>query len=174
MAKDGNYRVQQPVKASALLRKLKEGFIMGKVINFGFAPTHDPNFGIQRKNIAPRLTRNNWRNKAICRTIDGHCLYVMIQRAKIHENRQTQSRYFVQVHLGGPVGREFDADFQKLKDALAYANGEDGAVFAKSTQPATPEEYPLGHDADTYITGFSVQGRERRPNFTIRIPGRTH
>ena len=30
MAKDGNQRVQQPVKASALLRKLKEGFVMTK------------------------------------------------------------------------------------------------------------------------------------------------
>ena len=30
MAKDGNQRVQQPVKASALLRKLKEGFCYGE------------------------------------------------------------------------------------------------------------------------------------------------
>ena len=73
---------------------------MGKVVYFGAAPTHDPIYGIRRDNIAPRLTRNNWRNKAPCRTIDGRCLYVMIQRGKVHENRQPQRRYFVQVHLG--------------------------------------------------------------------------
>ena len=145
---------------------------MAKVTYFGFAPTHDPVYGIRRENIAPRLTRNNWRNKATCRTIDGRCLYVMIQRGKIHENRQTRRRYFVQVHLGGPAGRDFDADFQKLKDALAYANGQDGSNFADATQLATPEEYPAGRGADTYITGFTGRGRERHPNFTISLPGK--
>ena len=144
---------------------------MGKMTNFGFAPPHDPMFGIQRKNIVPRLTRNNWRTKATCRTIDGQCLYVMIQLGKVSENGHTESRYFVTVHLGGPAGSNFEADFQKLKDALAYANGQDGAVFAEATQLATPEEYPVDRGTDTYITGFTGQGRDRRSNFTIRLPG---
>ena len=145
---------------------------MAKVVIFGFAPTHDPIYGIRRENIAPRLTRNNWRNKATCRTIDDRCLYVTIQRGKIRENRKTQSRYFVQVHPGVPAGPDFGADFQKLKDALAYANGQEGSNFADATRPATPKEYPAGRGADTYITGFTGRGREHRPNFTIRLPGK--
>jgi hypothetical protein len=144
---------------------------MGRLTDFGFAPPHDPMFGIQHKNIVPRLTRNNWRTKATCRTIDGQCLYVMIQLGKVSSNGQTKSRYFVTVHLGGLTGRNFGSDFQKLKDALAYANGQDGAAFAEVTQIAIPEEYPVDRGADTYISGFTGQGRERRSNFTIRLPG---
>jgi hypothetical protein len=144
---------------------------MAKVIYFGSAPAHDPIYGIQRKNITSRLTRNNWRIKATCRTIGGNCLYVMIQLGEIYEKEQKQERYFVQIHLGGPTGRDFGSDFQKLKDALAYANGEDGSAFAEATQLATPDEYPVDRGADTYITGFTGQGRDRRSNFTIRLPG---
>jgi hypothetical protein len=145
---------------------------MGKMINFGFAPSHDPIYGIRRKYIASRLTRNNWRNNATCRIIDGRCLYVMIQRGIVHENRQMQRRYFVQVHLGGPADLDFNANFLKLMDALAYANGQDGSAFAKATKLAIPNEYPTNSGPDTYITGFTGRGRERRPNFTIRLPGR--
>ena len=144
---------------------------MGKVTNFGIAPPHDPMFGVRSENIVSRLTRNNWRTKATCRTIDGHCLYVMIQLGKVSENGQTENRHFVTVHLGGPIGRGFSSDFQKLKDALAYANGQDGSAFAEATQLSTPDEYPVDRGADTYITGFTGQGRERRSNFTIRLPG---
>lgn len=144
---------------------------MGKMTNFGFAPPQDPMFGIQRKNIVPRLTRNNWRTKAACRTIDGQCLYVMIQLGKVSEDGQTERRYVVTVHHGGSISQDFRADFQKLKDATAYANGQDGSGFAEATQLATSEEYPIDRGADTYITGFTGRGIDRRSNFTIRLPG---
>ena len=144
---------------------------MAKVNYLGSAPAHDPIYGIRRKNIASRLTRNNWRTKATCRTIGRNCLYVVIQLGEVYEKGQKQERYFVQVHLGGPAGQDFGSDFQKLKDALAYANGQDGSAFAEATQLATPDEYPVDRSADTYITGFTGQGRGRRSNFTIRVPG---
>jgi hypothetical protein len=144
---------------------------MGKLIYFGSAPAHDPIYGIRRKNIASRLTRNNWRTKATCRTIGGSCLYIMIQHGEIQGKGQKQGRYFVQVHLGGSISQDFRADFQKLKAALAYANGQDGSDFAEATQLATPDEYPVDRGADTYITGFTGQGRDSRSNFTIRLPG---
>jgi hypothetical protein len=144
---------------------------MDKVTNFGFAPPHDPMFGIRSENIVSRLTKNNWRTKATCRTFDRQYLYVMILLGKVSGNGQTKRRYFVTVHLGGAISRDFRADFQKLKEALAYANGIDGSAFAEATQPANPAEYPVDRGADTYITGFTGRGRERQSNFTIRLPG---
>ena len=43
--------------------------------------------------------------------------------------------------------------FDKLFDALAYANGEDGSDFAHATRPARREEYPLYQGPTVWPTG---------------------
>jgi len=146
---------------------------MATVINFGLAPPHDPMFGICSGNIVPRLTQKNWRKKATGRIRDGRFLYVMVQQGEQKIDGRKQKRYFVRVHLGEPIDRQLNADFDKLVDALAYANGEGNTAMTLATEPAVPEEYPDNRGADFFITGFTGQGRERRQNFTIRLPGKT-
>ena len=145
---------------------------MATNISFGLAPLHDPMFGICSDNIVPRLTQKNWRKKAIGRIRDGRFLYVMVKQGEQKIDGREQKRYFVSVHLGEPNDRQLNADFDKLIDALAYANGEGETAMTLATEPAAPEEYPDNRGADFFITGFTGQGRGRRPNFTIRLPGK--
>ena len=146
---------------------------MATVINFGMAPPHDPMFGIRSGNIVPRLTQKNWRKKATGRIRDGRFLYVMVNQGEQKIDGRKKKRYFVRVHLGEPIDQQLNADFDKLVDALAYANGEGNTAMTLATEPAAPEEYPDNRGADFFITGFTGQGRERRQNFTIRLPGKT-
>jgi hypothetical protein len=145
---------------------------MATIINFGLAPPHDPMFGIRSVNIVPRLTQKNWRRKATGRTRDGRFLYVMVNRGEQGIDGLKQKRYFVRVHLGEPIDQQLNADFDKLADALAYANGEGNTAMTLATEPAASEEYPDNRGADFFITGFAGQGRGRRQNFTIRLPGK--
>ena len=143
---------------------------MGKLINLGSAPPHDPMFGISRSNIVSRLTRKNWRKKAAGRAKDGRFLYVMVRLGEEKIEGKNQKRYYVRVHLGLPEDRSLNADFDKLAAALAYANGEDGAALASSTHMASADQIPEDRGADIYVSGFTGQGENRHHNFTLRLP----
>jgi hypothetical protein len=146
---------------------------MAKVINFGSAPPQDPVFGIDRSNIADRLSRRNWRKKAICRVIQDRCLYVHIAHGRQTHDGKTTERYYVRLKCGAEDDRQqFEKDFPTLREALAYVNGDDGSNFGRLTRPAESHEFPRGRGADTYITGFS-RDRENLlfSNFTTKIPG---
>ena len=145
---------------------------MATIIDFGMAPPHDPMFGICSGNIVPHLTQKNWRKKATGRTRDGRFLYVMLQQGEQTLDGRKQKRYFVRVHLGTPADRELNADFDKLIDALAYANGEGNTAMTLATEPATLEEKPDNRGADFFIAGFAGQGGGRRQNFSVRLPGK--
>ena len=136
---------------------------MAKIINLGSAPPHDPMFGISRSNIVSRLTRKNWRRKAAGRAKDGRFLYVMVRLGEEKIDGKNQKRYYVRVHLGLPEDRSLNADFDKLTDALAYANGEDGAALASSTHMASADQFPEDRGADIYVSGFTGQGEKSAP-----------
>ena len=113
-----------------------------------------------RSNIVSRLTRKNWRRKAAGRAKDGRFLYVMVRLGE--ENRWEKSETILRpkLHLGLPEDRSLNADFDKLTDALAYANGEDGAALASSTHMASADQIPEDRGADIYVSGFTGQGKE--------------
>ncbi|MFP6735702.1 MAG: hypothetical protein VB959_17930, partial [Rhodospirillales bacterium] len=81
-------------------------------------------------------------------------------------------RHYVKIHFGSEEDRPFERDFRTLKEALAYANGDDGATFGRETRPAETGEFPRSQEADTHITGFSRKDGRLQPNFTVNIPGR--
>jgi hypothetical protein len=144
---------------------------MGKVTNFGWAPPHAPIYGIDHSNIAVRLTRLNWRKKAVCRIYDDTCLYIHISRGRFTENGRKHEHYFVRIAFGKKETKPFEKDFPKLNDALAYVNGEDGSEFGRVTRIAETWEYPKGCYSDTFITGLGGSEGNLLPNFTIRVPG---
>ena len=145
---------------------------MGTIIDLGVRPPHDPMFGISSSNIASRLTPKNWRTKAVGRTKEGRFLYVMVKLRRQKIDGKKQKRYYVEVHLGLPEDRGLNADFVYLRDALAYANGEDGSALASSTHAASPDQMPEERGADICVSGFTGQGSNRRNNFTLRLPTR--
>ena len=124
-------------------------FYMGIIIDLGLAPPHDPMFGISSSNIVSYLTPKNWRKKAIGRTKHGRFLYVLVQLGRREVDGKKQKRYYARVHLGLPEDRSLNADFEKLTDALAYANGEEGSALASSTQIGSPDQMPEERSADT-------------------------
>ena len=140
-----------------------------QITNFGWAPQHDPIYGIRRENIATRLTKNNWKCKAVCRIIDDRTLYVMVRRNEPDESSRTEQRYYVQVHLGMQSDQDFNTDFETLPEALAYANGQDGSAFSRRTQPAPRGAYPENRRADTWITGYGGWGPKGLPNLTLTL-----
>ena len=143
---------------------------MGTIIDLGLAPPHDPMFGISSSNIVSHLTPKNWRKKAIGLTKEGRFLYVMVQLGRQEVDGKKQKRYYVRVHLGLPEDRSLNADFDNLPDALACANGEDGSALASSTHLASPDQMPEDRGADIFVSGFTGQGKNRRKNFTVRLP----
>jgi hypothetical protein len=143
---------------------------MGTIIDLGLAPPHDPMFGISSSNIVSHLTPKNWRKRAIGLTKEGRFLYVMVQLGRQEVDGKKQKRYYVRVHLGLPEDRSLNADFDNLPDALACANGEDGSALASSTHLASPDQMPEDRGADIFVSGFTGQGKNRRKNFTVRLP----
>ena len=143
---------------------------MGTITDFGWAPPHDPMFGISSSNIVSNLTPKNWRTRAIGLTKEGRFLYVMVQLGRQKIDGKNQKRYYVRVHLGLPEDRNLNADFDNLTDALAYANAEDGSALASSTHLASLDQMPEDRGADIFVSGFTGQGSNRRNNFTLRLP----
>jgi hypothetical protein len=126
---------------------------MAKVNWFGEAPIHDPIYGINRSNIADRLTDKNWETKAVCRVRNNQSLYILVQKGEVSDSGSEHDRYFVNIELGTKEDAASNKDFATLKDALAYANGEDGSEFAQETRPATSSELPQDRAAKIVFGG---------------------
>ena len=50
-----------------------------------FVPCHDPILGIDKKNIAPTLTIENWRRKAIVANFEGNDIYIYVVQGGIRK-----------------------------------------------------------------------------------------
>ena len=96
------------------------------------AGPQDPIYGISHQNIAPELTPENWRTKAIVR--DGK--YICVSRGTRETAHGTQLvRYFVNVHQDHEASRKFS----RRDRALEYANslGPEQGELPEEYQPAT-------------------------------------
>ena len=104
---------------------------MAKVTNMGFAPAHDPMFGISHSNIANKLTKSNWRKKAVVR--NGH--YLFIKKGSYDVDGKKVYRYFVE---GLPDKGE--REFIHLDKAISFVNGysdQEGEYPAEHNSPWT-------------------------------------
>jgi hypothetical protein len=113
------------------------------------APPQDPVFGLRHENLADRLTRSNWREKAILRVLaDGRLLYVWVTRAA--------EGYRVNVR----DEQSFEAVFPRLAEGLCYANGTRGEL-GRLTRPVAREAWPPEHDV--LVLCFPVVGGGDKP-----------
>tara|TARA_Y100000814_G_scaffold142491_1_gene103410 strand:- start:311 stop:625 length:315 start_codon:yes stop_codon:yes gene_type:complete len=81
------------------------------MINYGLATKQHPGYGISHDNIAKKLTKKNWRDKAIVR--DGNYLFVI--ECSYHGDRM----YFIH---GLPSEKSKNEYHEYLEDAIKYAN----------------------------------------------------
>jgi hypothetical protein len=121
------------------------------------AGPQDPIYGIHRKNITDRLTRLNWKTKAVVRTDSVGWLYLwVVQDIYRNPGGRQVTAYSVKVRASNDTAceRRYRAEFCYLAEALRYINGEDGGRLAKETALAKPGTgYPAARPAPYYI-GF--------------------
>jgi hypothetical protein len=74
----------------------------------------------------------------------GRLLYIWISRDGLAEDQAQRTGLFrVNVAvLSDGAAPEFEAEFQSLNEALAYANGEGSGRVAAETRPVPIEEWP--------------------------------
>ena len=126
---------------------------MGKLTWFGWSPPHDPMYGIDHANIAPELTQENWKTRAVVR----NGMYIWVLRGThTGENGKKVARYYVRVYANRPT-LDLQRDYLKLKAALNYANDLGQAEG----------QYPPERDSTTYITMYPGLGAGP---LTIQIP----
>jgi len=106
---------------------------MAKILSYGWAGPQDPIFGISARNIAERLTPNNWRRKAIVR---GDRYVWVARRYRKNETGKKIWGYYVSAYDFQDRTSPTLADFERLPDALAYAND------LGPEQDELPEEFP--------------------------------
>jgi len=121
------------------------------------AGPQDPIYGIHNGNITKRLTRLNWKTKAVVRTDSLGWLYLWVTRGTYRNDagRQT-SACTVRVRARNGTEREprYKAEFRYLTEALRYINGEDGGLLARETAPAEPGTGCPAEQAAPYYIGF--------------------
>ena len=155
--------------------------------SFHVAPPQAAQFGITHANIVDKLDSGNWKKKATCRVLRGDQypteapVYIWIAEgeqyaaipcypgARVYvgdkENRRAATVYIVAQVVTGST-KTFDTKyFSTLKEALSYANGEDGNDLGRETRPAKGvHEYPSEEGAPIYISSGPWVPRAHRLN----------
>ena len=114
---------------------------MSKHTSFGFAPEHDPIYGIDHSNIAPELTVGNWKRKAVIRA--GNYVWVLKGTHKDEQGKEITG-YYVRVYASTPT-LHLEKDFPTIDQALAYANAlaeEEGEYPEEWGSPSFITMYP--------------------------------
>lgn len=111
---------------------------MAGSILMGFLGPQDLVYGFSLKNVAERLTSENWRRKAVMR-LDRHgLLYICMNRGKKEEDGKKRVVHVVSVQrpeVEGDRRTNYGKRFDDLEDALRYANGEDRSALSRYSRP---------------------------------------
>jgi hypothetical protein len=111
---------------------------MAGSVLMGFAGPQDLVYGFSPKNVAERLTSENWRRKAVMRQDKHGELYIWVSRGKKEEDGKKRMVHSVSVERPLLVGDRrtiYGRFFDGLEDALRYANGEDRSALSRNSRP---------------------------------------
>ena len=140
------------------------------VVTSYYSVPQDPKFGISHENIVSRLTRRNWKTKAVTRLHPDGPVYIFINRG---EREVSGRKTFVYTVEGSIVDKQqgcYRRDFPNLHKALSYANGEDGGHLAQKTRPAkSPRDYPIPLGPEVIISGMSIVDGRHVPDGSIQL-----
>ena len=104
----------------------------------------NPRFGISHYNIADKLTRGNYSDKAIVR--DGEYIWVCKAKKNQGKGKKDKTVYLVSF-LRSDKDRE---EFSTLHEAIDFANNWDDEEG----------EYPLEYEAPWVVRTFPFRGRK--------------
>ena len=114
---------------------------MATVRSMGLVAGHDPRYGINYKNIAKKITRLNWRKKAIIR--DGNYIHIVI--CSYAKAEKEIKRYYIQ---GCPDKKGFQREHIYLIDGIKAANS-----YSKN-EGDWPKEFTPGWEIFTKNRGL--------------------
>jgi hypothetical protein len=164
-------------------------------VSMGFLGTQDLVYGFSLKNVAERLTSENWRRKAVMRLGRHDLLYIYVNRSKKEEDGKERVVHVVSVQRLLPEGdrrTNYGRHFDDLEDALRYANGEDRSAlsrysdaldgmilnelgveyFGDKPAPTTFSVMGIGHKVD--IPGPEVPEKKHRKEEKITLEPETY
>ena len=91
---------------------------MATFYNGGLIKAHDPRFGINHKYIADKLTKDNWKKRAIVR--GG--LYIYVNDYQKHDGKNPHKKELVYKINGLPKKHKCRKDYKSLNWVLKAAN----------------------------------------------------
>ena len=112
---------------------------MARIVSYGLAGAQNPIYGISHTNIANKLTKDNYFDKAIVRSSD----YLWISKAKKGERRKETSTVYAVRFLRSD---KKDEDFNTLDEAIDFANNwsdEEGEYPQEYEAPWTVHVMPF-------------------------------
>ena len=122
----------------------RKGHAMGTLF-VGETGLQNPIYGVSRENIAPRLTRRNWKTKALWKRGGNGGVYFFIERGVAEDaSGKEQPLYCVSVY-GNAVHKfpkKYCPRFPRLQQALDFANGKGDSPFANAIEQADLELLP--------------------------------
>ena len=107
---------------------------MATFYNGGLMKAHDPRFGINHKYITDKLTKHNWKKRAIVR--GG--LYIYVNDYQKYDGKKPQKKELVYKIKGLPKKHKCRKDYKNLNWALKVANNISGGTEAKYPQERQP------------------------------------
>ena len=97
---------------------------MATFYNGGLMKAHDPHFGINHKYITSKLTKNNWKKRAIIR--GG--LYIYVNDYQKYDGKNPQKKELVYKINGLPEKHKCRKDYKTLNWVLKAANNISGGI----------------------------------------------
>jgi len=146
---------------------------MGNRVFRCFAPFHSPIFGIDPSNITDRIHKRNWNAKAVPRIGGDGPFYVYIARGWEESGDRKMPKYGVLAWRpeGHRHEHRYTAVFDRLRDAIACANGESPSELRRGTSPS-PTGYRLGSfPPEVSLMACGCSGGNISPILSIAVPG---
>jgi len=118
---------------------------MGNTLFIGERGPQNPAYGVSRESIVSRLTRRNWKTKALWKQGGNGGVYIFIERGVTEDvSGKEQTLYCVSVYGNAThkFPQKYCPRFPRLQEALDYANGKGESPFADATGQADLEWLP--------------------------------
>ena len=136
---------------------------MATFYNGGLMKAHDPRFGINHKYITDKLTKHNWKKRAIVR--GG--LYIYVNDYQKHDGKNPHKKELVYKIKGLPKKHKYRKDYKSLNWVLKAANN-----ISNGIEGEYPNEKISGFKILTPIKGTRIFNSYNKDLLKKRLGGK--
>tara|TARA_Y100000768_G_C23806354_1_gene599667 strand:+ start:114 stop:527 length:414 start_codon:yes stop_codon:yes gene_type:complete len=136
---------------------------MATFYNGGLIKSHDPRFGINHKYITDKLTKHNWKKRAIVR--GG--LYIYVNDYQKHDGKNPHKKELVYKINGLPKKHKCRKDYKSLNWVLKAANN-----ISNGIEGDYPNEKIAGFKILTPIKGTRIFNSYNKDLLKKRLGGK--